>query len=286
MQISHCGGIVFSSVTDITLDGIAIHRSSGALTLQNISGKILITGSEFSNNNKNVDLIVSWEEFKHPCYMLIKDCVFQNSVQDSMRVVIGNSANDSDSLITVELKRVEFKFTANQSIELLLSGDASYTVTMSNIVLSENNGVSFYVHQDCPSGNVTTQHNRALEILTTKIHNSTAGLHFHICDINVTVQDSKFMYNSMIFIPHISTYMRDAIVAIVHSNAHLSIRAQIMFKDVSFNYNDLSHSLLQHNVIVYVQDTRIVTFTDCNFTDNTGTSLQLINSTVTFSGSV
>ena len=286
IQISNCGGITFSSVTDITLNGITIHRSSGALTLQNILGKILISGSEFSNSKENVDFIASWEEFKHPCYMLIKNCTFQNSAQDSLRVVIGNSANDSDPLITVELETVGFKFAANQSIELFLSGDASYTITMSNIVLVENNGASFYVHQDCPSGNITSWHNRALKILTTKIQNNIAGLHLHICDINVTVQDSKFMYNRMIFMPFFPTYMRDTIVGILPSNAHLANRAHIMFKDVSFNYNDLSHSLLHHNAIVYVQDTKLVTFTDCTFKDNTGTPLQLINSTVTFSGAV
>ena len=285
LQFSRCGGLAFNAVTDITLDGLSFEHSTGGVVIENSAGTVTILNSSFSTNMADLHLLVSWDQFDMPCCMRLLKCNFQQSVGSSLSVHIGNPINHTEPQISIDMVSVEIMLAQEQALTFNLLGDTSYSITMSDLVLSRNDALSIFVQQACSLGNRTSM-TRALQISKSKIYGNNAGLHLHVCDMAVSVMDTLMSYNKEYFLHNTLPPMRGMVLSIRPFNHHHPVTAPIIFRNVTVDHNGLSYSRTQYHVIAYVQDIRTATLIDCHFMSNVRTPLQLVDSTVSFSGTV
>lgn len=286
LQFSHCGGLAFNAVTDITLDSVSIEYSSGGVVFENSAGTVIVLNSTFSANMADLHLLVSWDQFDKPCHMQVQRCNFQQSVGSSLSVRIGNPVNHTDPQISIELNSVEIMLAQEQALTFDLFGDALYSITMNDLVLSRNDALSILVQQRCSPYLNHTSMTRALHISSSKIYENNAALHLHICDMAVSVVNTLISYNKEYTPQSTLPLMRGMVVGIRPFDDHRPVTAPIVFRNVTVNHNSLLYSRMQYHVIVYIQNIKTATFSDCHFTNNARTPLQLVDSTVSFSGTV
>lgn len=285
LQFSHCGGLAFNAVTDITLDSLSFEHSMGGVVIENSAGTVTISNSSFSTNRAGIHLIVSWDQFDKPCWMELMRCNFQQSIGSSLSVHIGNPVNYTDPQISVAMVSVEITLAQEQALTFDLFGDSSYSITMSDLVLSRNDALSIFVQQTCSPGNHTAM-TRVFQISKSNIYDNSAGLHLHICDMAVSVKDTLISYNKETFLRSTLPPMRGMVLGIMPFNYHHSVTAPIVFRNVTVNHNGLSYSRTQYHVIAYIQNIQTATLIDCHFMNNARTPLQLVDSIVSFSGTV